>query len=686
MARRPLKPAFLLALTLALFFLYCELLKTYRSSQWGGSDFRAAAGLALGGAFYCGLFFALILAVGEFLRRISGKRIPPEFQTALGGLIAGGTVWAVLSQYREFTPTLDDAVVAAGLAGLCGALALTRWMKRIAPAQCAALMIVVLASGITALAAAGYYFLFDENRAQAVTAYPAGWMVSMGILGLVLWAASQRKRPVAKAIFACAVIGLPPLLTAALTYAPARDPSDQRPNLLLVISDALRADTLGAYGGPAPTPNLDAMAQNAAVFDRCYSLAPWTMPSMSSMFASAYPPGLTPNIPGDQWLSQIWMYRVPEGHATLAAELKKQGYATGSMAANALLWVMPGILQGFDTIAKAHPVLLTQEGLLNHLPFLEAALAAHFPVLDGTRPQDTTARMTRYAAAWLRRHRNQPFFLWVHYMDPHAPCDPPARFRSLEGPWPFLFPYKGGERWNIPILGPDFAIRPEDQPYVRSLYEGEARYADEQFGVLCNRLDALGVRDNTIVCFTSDHGEELWEHGDWGHGHTVYNELLHVPLLVAGKGIQPRRIPETVSAIDLMPTLAELLGLPQPPEWKGSSLAEVLRGGQAPAARPIFAQGTSNRCWPHPQQAVIDSGWKLVREAGSEVRHLYNLNDDPAERNDLAAQYPDRAAQLGQLLTDWLATFPSEFNAESPSSDAGTRQEMMENLHGMGYL
>ena len=676
------------ALPTALFFLLLELLKTYRDSQWGGTDPADWAGVVLGGAIYAAVLTVAGTLIAALLRLMFRRLAHPEWVAPAAGLAAALGLWTLLSQYREHTPTLDDALVAAALAALCLGWVALRLLRGLSFFEYIALAGAVLLAGLAALAGAGEVFLFSGHRADVLTQAPAAYGVQAAGLALLAWWPRGALRWVLRPAVACALAALPLVAAHALTHAPARAGEEHRPNLLFIISDALRADCLDLYGGPVPAPNLARLAEDGARFEQSYSLAPWTMPSMAAMFGSDYPKSLAPNVDGEVWLSQIWRYRVRPGNQHLAATLRARGYATGAATANALLWALPGLLEGFDGDARAHPILLARSGPLNHCPFLHDALTHLMPGFEGLRPHDTTKDLEHYAQSWLKRHRNQPFFLYVHYIDPHAPSDPPPRFRPKEnGPWPFFYPYAGGERWGIPQLGPDFSIPPAHRPYVRALYEGEVRQVDASVGELVRLLERLGLRDSTYICFSADHGEEHWDHGQWGHGQSVYDELVRVPLLFSGPGIPHAVFNAPVSGLDLMPTFAGLLNIQPDPAWKGVDLAPALHGqAPPPPARPLFAQGTSNKAYPHPYRMVLSNGWKLIEEVGSETYFLHNLREDPGEQHDRLAGAPARAAELRQVLDAWLDSFDHTFDVE-PSGDTGEMApRLMEQLRGMGYL
>lgn len=718
-----------LAIVFTLFFSFLELMKDARNSQWSGLDGEAWLRIGAGALVYFGAFLMLIPAVSRLLRmvstrmtriwrpsaaRVAGSGDPAttrdgdpatagrDLATTTrvpGAVLAGGAVWAILSMFREHTPTLDDALVLGGLLGLGMALwLLPKWWGR-TWAACG-WAVLTLAAGIVAIHVCGQIFLFDPHRAEWVTIGPAGWAAFIGLIGLGLWRAGGVSCLV-HAVLALAV----PFAILHFVNGSAAASKDARPNLVFVVADTLRADFLRLCGGQVATPVIEQLASRGVVFEKCTSLAPWTPPSMEGMFRSQYPSGLTPGVDGALWLDQLWRYDVPSEEQTLAELLRERGYATGAILANALLPTLRGMNEGHEARAFSHPMLLRPHGLFEHFPFLQEALAVLAPALAPVRPDDTTAALTRYAKSFIRRNADAPFYLWLHYMDPHAPYDPPERHRSgtrvplvnenheqdahatRYGPWPFFHPFPGGERWGIPVAGREFNVAQTDRPYVRMLYEGEIRYLDEQLGKLLDYLDRLGLRDNTYVCFIADHGEEFWEHGDWGHGQSLFEELIHVPWILAGPGIEPKKSDALVSTLSVTPTLAELLGLPRESYWRGTSLAPFLRNdAPAIAAAPVFALGTSNKAFPEPFQMVRDGQYKLIREAGSGEYRLYDLADDPGEQTDVTGDFGDAARALEARLLEWLDTFQHAFPVETSPEDAARRREIEQQLDAMGYL
>jgi len=649
-------------------FVWLEWTKAARASQWsgmGGDDLAySAAAWSVYAAFVLGLASAAALPL-LYIRRIPTPMLATS-ATAAAALI----IWAALSVHREIYPTSEDVLVAELALGMAAV-----HLAAAGPLVTGG----ALLGALSALWAVSHFFIFDAGRELWSSTAPLGWAGACAVL-LALCVLRHRK---AAAIAAAALAAVPLCAYALAVHQPWRADTDARPNLVFVVADTLRADYLGSYGGHVPTPRLDALAAEGARFHHSYALSPWTMPSMAGMFASEYPAGFTPNGSRDLWLRQTWSYVKGEHPPTIAEALQGEGYATGAFVANALVWSMPNVMAGFEQAAFSHPIMLAPSGWTASFPFLHAALEAWFPSADWRRPRDTTQAMNRYAEAWLKRHRRGPFLLYVHYIDPHAPYDPPESYRAQQGPWPFFYPYPGGEAYGQTPFDHRYHVDEAHRDYVKSLYEGEVRYVDDFAGRLFDSLDAFGLKENTFVCFTSDHGEELWDHGEFGHAHTVYNELISVPLIFRGPGIAPREFDANVSGIDVMPTLFGLMNLPPQPQWRGQSLAPALLGKGAVEERPAFGQATNDRRHPYPLQMAIDGRYKLIREDGTGSTRLYDLKTDPGEQRDIAAEQPDAAAAMRDVMDQWMKSF--EY-ALPDDGAADIESETIEQLRGMGYL
>jgi arylsulfatase A-like enzyme len=418
-----------------------------------------------------------------------------------------------------------------------------------------------------------------------------------------------------------------------------------RPNVLLVVVDTLRADHLGVYGWPVPTsPNLEAtLAARGVVVERAYSQAPWTIPSMVALFSGRWP--------GELMGRTIAQYGLPPGLVSLPMALQAAGYETAAFVANPSLDPKVGFERGFDRY------YLPQQN-------------------DPDNPQwDHADHLTRLAKQWLRaRPRERPFFLYVHYVEPH---DPYASPELVAGRSPYYPDYRGivDGTWPHGLMLGKIRVRDaSDVRHLRALYDSEVHWVDRWLGALLAGVDEATAK-RTFFVFTADHGEELFDHSGWKHGRTVFEEQLRVPLVMRWDGRLPagRRIEGPVRLMDVAPTLLAAAGVPAPRGWQGENLLPLLRGQVRPGFRPAsyaahFLDG--------PRRAAATLGrWKLTlfdRSArvsppdeyekllyrGEMARlprlALFDLLADPHERRDRAAERPDLVAGLGGIVHDHL--------------------------------
>lgn len=421
------------------------------------------------------------------------------------------------------------------------------------------------------------------------------------------------------------------------------------PNVLLLVVDTLRADHLPTYGYPRDTaPAVDALlARRGVVFDAAVAQAPWTIPSVASYLTGVQPGELRHRGDGA-------FQAVPADLPTLAERLRDHGYRTAAFIANPTVHAGIGFARGFDRF---------------YTPEVDvASLRLHGDDVQGR------------ALAWLAEHADAgPWFLYVHFLDPHDPYEnpdmPDARSPFLpeydgpvDGDWPHAL--YSGRRDLAQADDPEAAVR-----QLTALYDGEIRYADRLIGELVEALPPE-VTSETLMVFTSDHGEELHDHGWWKHGHTVYQEQLHVPLVVRWDGRLPagRRVAAPVELVDLVPTLLAAAGVDaevadgEVVPLDGVDLLPVLRGAAEAPRRPALADHLAQG----PRRAAVRLGdLKLVlfdRHAPYEPEdplaaalyetalrqlrrvELYDLSQDPRERRNLAAERPEQVWRLAPLL------------------------------------
>lgn len=372
-----------------------------------------------------------------------------------------------------------------------------------------------------------------------------------------------------------------PLLAASMVgtlCACAQQSSDVPPSILLVTIDTLRADHTTPYGYERrTTPHIRRrVADRGAVLDHAYAPAPWTLPSMSALFAGRYPNELV----GES----LTGFGIPHEVTPLAERLAAAGYTTAAFNANPTMHEGNGFARGFATF--------------------------YTPDADVGWFRRNAADVGRRAIDWLRRHQRQQFFLWVHFLDPHDPYLAP---QLADGKSEFYPDYEGPVRGNWVDRLYSGEIRHEltaqDLRQLGALYDSEIRHTDTWVGKLLASLEP-GVERETFIVLTSDHGEELYEHGGLKHGQTLYEEQIHIPMLVRWDGrVAPgRHLQGEVTLIDLFPTLLELAGAELDPASDGASILPALCGEVPLPVRPLVAQNLS----PGPRRfAVISRRQKL---------------------------------------------------------------------------
>jgi len=377
-------------------------------------------------------------------------------------------------------------------------------------------------------------------------------------------------------------------------------------NVVVIGIDTLRADHLGCYGYRRPTsPRLDALAREAVLFETAVSPSPWTLPAFASIFT-----GLLPSSHRAGEGKQLNVSRLDPARATLATVLHEAGWRTGSFVSNGYVGRDVGLAEGFD----------------EHREAMQSAGAA------------------AQAIAWLQAHAQERFFVFLHIVDPHQPYAPPA-----EDAAPFLDPrYTGPVGASFSGFG-DPTWSDADRRRVVDLYDGEVHFADGLVGRVLDTLASLGVADRTLVVVVSDHGEELFEHRLIGHGHTLYDELLRVPLIVRwpGGGLH-RRVAPQVRAMDVFPTVLDALALPVPDGLDGVSLLPLLHGGRAsPETETAFAEYL---IVDPERKAIRRDGLKLILDPASGAASLFDLRADPTEQRDVASTRPAETAELRARL------------------------------------
>ncbi len=399
-------------------------------------------------------------------------------------------------------------------------------------------------------------------------------------------------------------------LSACNSPAPAGPPK----NLVLVSMDTLRADHLGAYGyGHDTSPTIDELAEDGVRFADASSTSAWTSPAHASLFTGRYP-------------SQLGVLRydgnkrarlLREDETTLAEVLQGAGFDTQGFTGGGFVGSAMGFAQGFARY-REHQVLADYKDEL---------------------------------VAYLKAEHARRFFAFVHFYDCHRPYAPPAPYDRL-----FRGEYEGAYPVKRVCAGAPPPKDEAERAFVMSQYDGEIRNADELLAEVLEALDDADLEDETLVVFLSDHGDEFFEHGGCDHINTLFQELVHVPLIVRGPGISRGRVVlEPVSLLDVPRTLLELLGVAAPEAMQGKSLASLMRGGSAspePDRRYVYFETAGRKV---DLVGVRDARHKLVARRSGELVGLFDLADDGGEHKSLLGRPEARAKQ--DELTARLESF-----------------------------
>lgn len=436
----------------------------------------------------------------------------------------------------------------------------------------------------------------------------------------------------------CALVIVATLLLPACTSERRSAALIGESNVVVIVIDTLRADHLPFYGYEKDTaPFLRSIADKGVVFERAIAGCSSTGPAMATVFTSLYPSqhGLITGVLATQRLVKvnpsIRINRIPEQLKTLGQYFKEAGYRTFGVADNLNISEQQGFTKGFDKFA--------------------------------TYRYNGAATVNKTLWEWAPEiMAGGKYFLYVHYMDPHAP-----HFRRK--PW-----FEKGATREQSIL---------------NAYDSEIRYTDEHIRAL---FEKFNLQENTLVLVLADHGEEFGDHGGSGHGKTLYREVIHVPYVLYHPALPPRRVSEFVHTIDTVPTLAELVGIAKEPHWVGVSLAPLAKGMPAKNldldGRPVFSQLLRRpEHEKDPKESVVHQRHHLIvtpkREGGGAREELYHLDTDFSEQRDLASEMPEVTVNIGKNFAD-LHDESKRVKAEEieiPLDD-----EAIKSLKTLGYL
>jgi len=420
-------------------------------------------------------------------------------------------------------------------------------------------------------------------------------------------------------------------------------------NVIIVLVDTLRADHMSTYGYERPTsPFIDEFAAGAVVFEHARSQSSCTFPSVNSLMTSRYP-----DVFARQGKNQ---FGIPAEYPAIAEVLDDLGYYTVAVSQSPVVRNTPskhnpngGYGRGFDRFVEG--CVWRHGACLNNKIFKELKLV------------------------------ERPFFLYLHYMEPHAPYFHPPRHRlrftgEYEG---FDFIRDGNPKPIGKMIyddGPEYEITDRDIQHLADLYDDEIRYFDYVFRSLLEELEAQGLLEETMIVFASDHGEEFLEHGHISHCRGVWDTVTHVPLILKIPGVDGGRIDTAVENLDIVPTILDYLALDSDgSEFEGRSLRPLIESRDA-AIRYAFAEQTEYR-------SSDDGRFHLILDSDTDGFTLFDIENDPLEQHDLYDPAHPQFGPLRHALFGWLEqTSQRQRLDESTAADRAKEEE----LRALGYL
>jgi len=462
------------------------------------------------------------------------------------------------------------------------------------------------------------------------------------------------------------------LLGGACQKSSAEPPS----GVVFVLVDALRADRLGCYGNPRNTsPNMDALAAESTLFTNAIAPSPWTLPTMATIWTS-----LHPTVHGAIRMSDLMTQNVrpvtalDESRETFAEVLRGNGFRTAAFIDGSYPRKAFGLAQGFEVFLDAE------------LPGIRLNVEAMFD--------------------WLDRERPKKFFAYVHTVEVHSPYSP-AKLRPPKTEVQDLVWQRNAhvlaeerDRYKQFDFNPDYEgkidgywtvakrirrnidpLPEQDLEHLFALYDRGVAYTDYWLGELIQGLKARGLDERTLLVITSDHGDELLDHGGVEHGETFYDEMIRVPLIMRVPGLATgRTVEEQVGLVDLMPTMLELLRIPHDLFLQGRSFVPLLEGASYQEA-PVFSEASINP----GQRSVRTRDWKYIELRSK--RELYDLRNDPRETRNLCGRDEQRCADFAAKLRAWQAenTRIAKQLALPEAPKAEVDEETRERLRALGY-
>jgi len=437
---------------------------------------------------------------------------------------------------------------------------------------------------------------------------------------------------------------------------------NKKPNVVLIIIDTGRQSHFSCYGyHRETTPRSDQLAKEGVRFENALAPSPWTLPSIASLLTGLWPHRHLAGYPvKDPATQQEGLTYLSESAISIAEVLSQNKYQTVGFFQNPLVDPGFGLNRGFETYD-------------------------YFPG-DNLRIRKAD-QVIRLAINWLEKYRDQrkPFFMVIHLFDPHLAYDPPAEFML-----PFVYGYQGkmappfnpSDQELEKIQRNEIQFNDDDRKFILGLYNGELGFTDNWVGLFMDYLKGKKIYDQSLIILTADHGEEFWDHNSFEHGHSLYQELLLVPLIIRFPGGENAGmvVKQRVSLIDIVPSIISYLGIETPFQGTGRSFISMPGAVIKPMDRPVIAE--LNRVGD-PLQTIYSGDYKLILNLLTGNIEIYNLTEDPRETQNLFGQKQSYPPEIIDQIRGVVAIIQRVDREKKP---ARIDPEIREKLKALGYL
>jgi len=515
------------------------------------------------------------------------------------------------------------------------------------------------------------------------------------LAGLKTFPSFLRLVSVASLLIILSSLGVHLVLSASGSRAaPTLRSGQDKFNVLIVVLDALRFDHLSCHGYERETtPNIDRIARDGLDFQNAFAHSSHTAESVPSMFTSTYP-----STHGVRLGSRPTL--IPDDLVMMPSIFKANGYKTGFFSIGAPVSSILGYQRDIDEFYEPQSNLLRYTILGHFLKLVPSGniIAAmrnftyhlfqtkHF--LDSSSPDHVLPKVI----TWISRNKERPFFLYVHLKGPHLPYYAPVETRIIfdpdPTPNPILIP--PDQRPTMYPFGKQQALAEDELENILLQYDSALRFHDDNLGILFDYLEQENLDSKTIMILTADHGEEFYDHYGWRHIYSLFDELIHVPLIFYCPGMIPARgrIDDLIGHVDIFPTIFSLCGLSNtfslPYEIEGMDFSSLLLNGDRRANRDYIFSETNIRNGLAAWCLRTKEKKALKIQSGAEIRQLYfDLVDDPMEKNDIFARETSSAGRYFELLESLLARSKDKaFTPEKTSMDEKTKEQ----LKALGYI